>query len=181
MKQKTYLCIKFCLTSVCAVLFILHSYKEIGKFFSNMTSISIQTVAQVVDIRFPQIVVCLKEPFKGNRSAESLEEFREMTYSYDEVFGDLSPNISQGMKITEIATFVYGRCFVFEMPADWKEGVLIGFKTDKHVKVYLVDKGQELCLVNSLVWCDVQIEAIVLREFFHESKTKMKQHFREPR
>ena len=66
MKQKTYLCIKYGLTSICAILFILHSYKEIGKFFSNMTSISIQTVTQVVDIEYnPQIVVCLKEPFKA--------------------------------------------------------------------------------------------------------------------
>ena len=47
--------------------------------------------------------------------------------------------------------------------------------------MYLIDKGQELCVVNSLVWCDVQIEAIVLREFFHESKTKVKKSIREPR
>ena len=131
MKQKVYLCIKCCLTSICAILFILHSYKEIGKFFSNMTSISIQTVTQVVDIQFPQIVVCLKEPFKGPKFSESLEEFQEMTYSYDEIFGGLHPNASQGMKVTEIATFVYGRCFVFEMPKNWKEGVRIGFNTTK--------------------------------------------------
>ena len=70
---------------------------------------------------------------------------------------------------------------MFEMPENWKEGALIGFNTTKQVKVYLVDKGQELCVVNSLVWCDVQIEAIVLREFFHESKTKVKKIIREPR
>lgn len=85
------------------------------------------------------------------------------------------------MRVTEIATFVYGRCFVFEMPRSWKEGLRIGFNTTKHVRVYFTDKGQELCLVNSLVWCDVQIEAIVLREFFHESKTKLKKNIREPR
>ena len=65
MKQKTYVFIKYLLTSVSVILFILHSYKEIGKFFSNMTSISIQTVTENVDIQFPQVVVCLKEPFKG--------------------------------------------------------------------------------------------------------------------
>ena len=70
---------------------------------------------------------------------------------------------------------------MFEMPENWKEGALIGFNTTKQVKVDLVDKGQELCVVNSLVWCDVQIEAIVLREFFHESKTKVKKSIREPR
>ena len=146
-----------------------------------MTSISIQGVTRVVDIQIPQIVVCLKEPFKGTKFSQSLEEFREMTYSYGEIFGGLHPNGSRGMKVKEIATFVYGRCFVFEMPENWKEGALIGFNTTKQVKVYLVDKGQELCVVNSLVWCDVQIEAIVLREFFHESKTKVKKIIREPR
>ena len=56
----------------------------------------------------------MRHSFHGSHAAESLEEFREMTYSYDEVFGHLSP-VSQGMRVTEIATFVYGRCFVFEM------------------------------------------------------------------
>ena len=47
--------------------------------------------------------------------SENLAEFRDMTYSYDEIFGGIVPNVSQGMKVKEIATFVYGRCFVFEV------------------------------------------------------------------
>ena len=44
------------------------------------------------------------------------------------------------------------------MPEKWNSGMLIGFNTTKHIKIYLLDKGQELCVVNSLVWCDVQIQ-----------------------
>ena len=123
MKQKTYLCIKCFLTSICAILFILHSYKEIGKFFSNMTSISIQTVTHVDDIQWPQIVVCLKEPFKGNKSSDTLEEFREMTYSYDEIFGDLHPNVSQASLLTERLHWMsVTYCLCSVRPSHWPIG-----------------------------------------------------------
>lgn len=70
-KSKKYLIIKILITQICITVFILQSYQEVIKFFRSLTSVSIRTEA-VVDLQYPTIVICLKEPFKVRKRVAEL-------------------------------------------------------------------------------------------------------------
>ena len=89
--------IRLILTLLCVILFVLQSFGEMEKFFSNMTSVSIRT-EEDLKVPKPTIVVCLKEPFKMGRYPETMEEYRNLTYSFGEVFARVRPGESEGLK-----------------------------------------------------------------------------------
>lgn len=49
--------------ALCLTLFVLHSSREIGKYFTNLTSTSIRTDEEE-GLGFPVLVFCHKLPFK---------------------------------------------------------------------------------------------------------------------
>ena len=167
------------LSLVCVIFFVLQSYQQMHKFFSNMTSVSTRTMKDEA-VRIPNIIVCLEEPFKTNKYPKSLEEFYNITYSADEVFYKLSDEF----KVTSIATWE-GMCFLmrrrngYDPKSDHTE-FFMAFNITKHIKVYFVDKGQELCLKYGLVNCDVQIEAILSKGHGNDIAVSAKKILRVP-
>ena len=129
-----------------------------------------------VAVRIPNIIVCLEEPFKTNKYPKSLEEFYNITYSADEVFY----NLSDELKVTSIATWE-GMCFLLKRSnGSDHTRFFLTFNMTKHIKVYYVDKGQELCLKYGLVNCDVQIEAVLSKGYGNDIAVSTKKFLRVP-
>ena len=150
------------------------------KYFSNVTSSSTEYMSdKEVDIRLPQIAICLaNNPFKSAKYPETLDEYNNLTYSQDEVIG----YIGEGIKVTEIATFYYGKCFILEIsPKHNHARELIGLKVTKEVRLYFLDHGQELCIIYGVVYCDVQLHNVVLDKYYHDIKIRAKKTIREER
>ena len=171
---------KFILILSCVTFFVLHSFGEIEKFFSNMTSVSTRTVTDL-EIRMPTIVVCLKEPFKIGRYPETMDEYRNYTYSFGEVFARVHPGESEGLEVTDIATFWYGMCFVLKVPETWHAELTFTFNTGfTPMNMYYVDKGQELCIIYGLHFCNVYIEKVVLARNTYETQVRVRKRVRTP-
>ena len=150
------------------------------KYFSHVTSISTQFMSEKeVDIRLPQIVICLaNDPFKSEKYPVTLDEYNNLTYSQDEVIGF----IGEGIYVTEITTFYYGKCFVLEIPQkDNNDRELIGLNITKEIRLYFIDHGQELCIIYGVVYCDVQLHNVVLDKYYHDIKIRAKKTIREER
>ena len=81
-------------------------------------------------------------------------------------------------KVTEIATIFYGRCYVLEMP---KDRTIVALNIKNQALVYLIDNGQELCITNSIKTCDVQVQSILVNNFYHDSKVQANKLVREER
>ena len=150
MEPKCYLLPKVSIMATCFLLFTLQSYREVDKYFSGMTSVAMRKESNQ-NLPFPTIVICLKEPFKRHKYPVTSEEYRNLTYSLEEILDtdNSSPNISQGLVVEEIATYLNGMCFVLRVPEDWTypKHVFIALKTDRILHVYFVDKGQDLCIL----------------------------------
>ena len=168
-------------TLTCLILFVLQSNKEIAKFFSNMTSVSTHYMSGIeADIRLPHIVICAAEPFKSDKFPETLDEYRNLTYSKDEIIATLWPEETDDgtrIKVTEIATISHGMCLVLETPS-W---LFIGLNLTQEVVVYFVDHGQELCIISGTINCDVPIQSMVLNKFYHDAKIAGNKIVREER
>ena len=164
-------------TFACLILFFLQSRRVIGKYFSNMTSTSTRYIsAKEADIRFPRIAVCAKESFKSDKFPETLDEYLNFTYSQNELIGGFY--FDDDYKVTEIATIYYGRCYILESP---RARTIVALNVTKEVLVYFIDHGQELCIINSIKTCDVQIQSIVVNNFYHDSKVEANKLVREER
>ena len=165
------------LTLLCVTFFVLQTYQEMEKFFSNMTSVSTKTVKNA-NVRFPTIVVCLDEPFKSNKQyPKSLEDFYNITYTIEEVFYTLPDDL----EVTSIATFFSGMCYLLKRAKEsdinhyWLE-----FRIAKDIRTYFVDKGQELCLVYGLMNCNAHIEPTLSKGYGNDIVVAAKRHIRVP-
>ena len=170
-------------TLICLICFVLQSHQEIEKFFSNITSVSTRyTSGKEANIRLPRFVICAAEPFKSDKFPETLDEYLNLTYSQEELIYNFFTNGSQWVKrdykVTEIATFYYGRCYVVEalLPV-----VIVGLNITEEAIVYFIDYGQELCIINSLQYCDVLIPNIRLKSFLHDIKVEAHKTIKEER
>ena len=148
---------RFTLWAICIMLFILHSYQEIDKFFKKLTSTAIRTEIDE-SARYPTIVVCLKEAFKVGVYPKTLEDFNKLTYNKEEIF-------NSDTQVFEIATFWYGKCFQLDIPANftYKDWVYMGVITKKQLFVHFVDHGQEVCLIYG--YCQEEHETITLEHY----------------
>ena len=164
-------------TFACLILFFLQSRRVIGNYFSNMTSTSTRYISgKEADIRFPRIAICAKDSFKSDKFPETLDEYLNFTYSQKELIGDFF--FDDDYKVTEIATIYYGRCYVLESS---RPRTIIALNVTKEVLVYFIDHGQELCIINSIKTCDVQIQSIAINNFYHDSSVKANKLVREER
>ena len=145
MKQKYIAALRATLIAVCVILFILQSYQELDKFLKGMTSVSIRTEDNDY-LPHPDIVVCLKEAFKEGKFPRTLQEYVNLTYSSDEIISS-NVQISDTINITEIATFSQGRCVLLNIPKNFTHSQWLHISIHKSSKVYLVEKGQELCIM----------------------------------
>ena len=94
----------------------------------------------------------------------------------DEVIGNVS-----GSNVTEIGTWMYGRCFILEIDEPPEETefsdeveILIGFKTTREIKMYLIDHGQDLCVINSVIKCYVPLQSVTLKPSLTHMRIKPK-------
>ena len=164
----------------CVIFFVMQSFGEMEKFFSNMTSVSTRTVTDL-KIRKPTIVVCLKEPFKIGKYPQTMDEYRKLTYSFGEIFAKVHPGESEGLKVTDIATYWYGMCFVLEVPDTWDAELTLTFNTGfVPMNMYYVDKGQELCIIYGLHFCNVYIKKVVLASNQFETQVRVRKRVRSP-
>ena len=181
MNHKVYLGAKASLTAVCILLFVLQSYRELGKYFSRMTSVAIKTEA-VEDLRYPSIVICLEEPFKSARYPKTLEEFSNVTYSADEIIfpHDYWPTVEEGLELSEIATFRFGKCYLWEVAKNWTYSRWIGMKlrSRKRVQMHFLEKGQHLCITYG--YCNEQYDSITLEKDFYEVYISATKNVRPP-
>ena len=145
MKRKYIFALRATIIGVCVILFILQSYKEIDKFFKGMTSVSTRTEEDHY-LPHPDIVVCMKEGFKEGNYPRTLEEYINLTYSSDEIINN-KVRISDAINITEIATFNQGRCVLINIPKHFSHSQWLHISIHKSSKVYVVGKGQELCII----------------------------------
>ena len=150
---------KVTLTLTCVILFVLQSYQQMDKFFSNMTSVSTRKVKDVV-VRIPNIVFCLEDPFKTKKYPMSLQEYHNITYSAHEVF----KYVPDDLKISSIATWE-GICYLFRRNPHSDETIFeISFKITNNMKIYFIDRGQELCFKYGLFLCNMPLEASLSKE-----------------
>ena len=168
------------LTLSCVIFFVLQSSGELEKFLSDMTSVSIRTLPYP-KTRTPTIVVCLKEPFKTGRYPETMDEYRNQTYSFGEVFARVHPGDSEGLRVVPIATFWYGICFVLKVPETWRDELTLTFNTGFiPMNMYYVDTGQELCIIFGLHFCNVFIQKVVLASNTFETHVRVRKRVRAP-
>ena len=142
------------LSLTCVIFFVLQSYQEMDKYFSDMKSVSTKTMKDVA-VPIPNIIVCLDEPFKTYKYPRSLQEFYDITYTADEVF----KHVPKNFKITSIATIWQGMCFLLKITKRSSTEIFMTFNMTPNLKIYYVDKGKELCLIYGSNNCDIPIEA----------------------
>ena len=107
----------------------------------------------------PDIVVCLKEGFKEGKFPRTLEEYVNFTYSSDEIISR-KVQISDTINITEMATLSQGRCVLLNIPKHFTHSQWLHISIHKRSKVYLVGKGQELCIIYE--YCEKPPEMVEL-------------------
>ena len=171
-------------TGLCLICFVLQSHKEIEKFLTNMTSVSTQLKSgKEGNIRLPRLAVCADEPFKSDKHPVTLDEYLNLTYSKNEILGamsydtiDMVKNGLEQLKVTEVATVYYGRCYIVEID---EPVVFIGLKIE--ATLYFIDHGQELCVINSILGCDVQIQSVVLHKFHYDIRVEANKIVKEDR
>ena len=171
-------------TALCLICFVLQSHKEIEKFLTNMTSVSTQLKSgKDENIRLPRFAVCADEPFKSDKFPENLDEYLNLTYSKNELLGAMSydkiddvANDLDQFKVTEVATIYYGRCYIVEID---DPVVFVGLKIE--ATLYFIDQGQELCVINSILGCDVQIESVDLHKFHYDIRIEANKIVKEER
>ena len=170
----------FIVTLSCVIFFVLQSSGEMEKFFSDMTSVSTRTLPYS-KIRNPTIVVCLKEPFKTGNYPETMDEYRNQTYSFGEVFAGVHPGDSEGLRVVPTATFWYGMCFVMKVPETWHSELTLTFNTGLiPMNMYYVDKGQELCIIFGMHFCNVFIKKVMLASNTFETHVRVRKRVRTP-
>ena len=170
----------FIVTLSCVIFFVLQSSGEMEKFFSDMTSVSTRTLPYS-KIRNPTIVVCLKEPFKTGNYPETMDEYRNQTYSFGEVFAGVHPGDSEGLWVVPTATFWYGMCFVLKVPETWHKELTLTFNTGFiPMNMYYVDTGQELCIIFGMHFCNVFIHKVVLASNTFETHVRVRKRVRTP-
>ena len=134
------------------------------KYFKQITSVTIRTEdSSNQDIQLPNIVICMKKPFKTGFSPRTLEEYNASTYSLDEII-DLSPEyLISDLNVAEIATWYYGRCALMKAPKDASNEypIEVTLNTQEEVVLHFIDKGQELCMIYRR--CDEFISTATLR------------------
>ena len=79
-------------------------------------------------------------------------------------------------KVTEVATVYYGRCYIVEID---EPVVFMGLKIE--ATLYFIDRGQELCVINSILGCDVQIQSVVLHKFHYDIRVEANKIVKEDR
>ena len=131
-----------------------------------ITAVQIRCIILVSAIRteidetasYPTILVCLKDAFKAGVYPKTLDDFKRLTYSKEEIF-------TTDTKVKEIATFWYGRCFQLDIPSNftYKNWVYMGVVTEKQLFVHFVDQGQEVCLIYG--YCQEEHETITLESY----------------
>ena len=169
---------KVAATIACLTFFVIQSQEEMKKFFSKMTSASMQDRTDI-KVKIPKIVICSDEPFKSDKFPETLEEYIDTTYSKNEVMGAGV----DGVNVTEMATLLYGMCFALEISKDYKDilqhpkdtrlRVNIPLNTTKEVNAYFVDHGQEICFKDTAANCEVP-HGVILKEFYTQVVIKAK-------
>ena len=161
MENITYYTILSFLAMACVLLFILQSYQEMDKYFRRITSIAIKTEA-IEDLQYPSILVCLYEPFKSIKYPETVEEFNNLTYSIGEIINldTLFPSVMDGMEVTEVATYWYGKCYLLQMPQEWSYTKWTGIqmRIGKEIEVHFIENGQESCVING--YCNQYYKSI---------------------
>ena len=151
---------KVSLTLICVILFVLQSYQQMDKFFSNRTSVSTSKVKDVV-VRIPNIVICMEDPFKTKNYPTSLQEYQNITYSAHEVF----KYVPDDLKVTSIASWK-GICYLLRRnPHSDVTMFDMTFKMTRNMKIYYVDRGQELCIKYVLVFCNRPLEASLSKDY----------------
>ena len=145
MKRKYIFALRATIIGVCVILFILQSYQEIDKFFKGVTSVSTRTDDDGY-LPHPDIVVCMKEGFKEGKFPRTLEEYVNLTYSSDEIVNS-SVWTSDAIKVIELATLSQGRCVLLNIPKHVTHSEWLHVSNNKSSLVYLVGKGQELCII----------------------------------
>ena len=163
---------RIAVTFVCLICFALQSQREIKKFLSNMTSVSIRYMSgKEANIRLPRFAICADVPFKSVKFPETVEEYLELTYSQNELISDYQIDGQSieldNVNVTEVATMYYGRCYIVENP---HPVVIVGLNITSPANLYFIDHGQELCIINSVQYCDVAIQSVVLKHFLHDIK-----------
>ena len=89
MEKKIYKALKVVLVLGFASIFTFQAYKEIYKYYKQITSVTIRTEDSHSSQgeEHPDIVICMKNPFKLGTPARTLEEYNASTYSLDEIIG----------------------------------------------------------------------------------------------
>ena len=120
--------------AICCLLFVLHSYQELDKYFRDMTSMGMRTETDK-NLPFPTIVICLKNPHKKEKYPATSEEYSNFTYSLGEIIDTdkTIPNIRQGLIAEEMATYFSGRGFILKIPENvtYPDHVSIALKMNK--------------------------------------------------
>ena len=165
MEKKIYKALKVVLVLGFASIFTFQAYKEIYKYYKQITSVTIRTEDShsSQDEEHPDIVICMKKPFKLGTPARTLEEYNASTYSLDEIL-DLSPEyLISDLNVTEIATWYYGRCALMKAPKDASNEytIEVTLNTQQEVVLHFIDKGQELCMIYGR--CDEFVSTATLR------------------
>ena len=168
---------RMAVTLMCLICFALQSQREIIKFLSNKASVSIQYMSgKEANIRLPRFAICADVPFKSDKFPETLEEYTNLTYSQEElisvIWGEKNYNV------TEVATIFYGRCYIVEHP---EPVVIVGLNVTSQAILYFIDHGQELCIINSIQYCDVAIQSVVLKYYLYDIKVEAEKMVKDER
>ena len=68
-----------------------------------------------------------------------------------------------------------------EIPKNWNKIIFIALNKLGKYKVYLLDHGQELCIINGPIHCDTTFEPLILAKSSHEVRVKAKKGVGEAR
>ncbi len=70
---------------VCLLLFLMQSYREIHKYFTNLTSTSLRTHREY-NVTFPILVVCNRRAFRTDDYILTFDDYAAAVFTYDETF-----------------------------------------------------------------------------------------------
>ena len=163
MEKKIYKGLKVALILGFGSIFMIQACAEIRKYFKEVTSVTIRTEdsQSIQDEQHPGIVICMKKPFKHGTPVRTLEEYKESTYSVDEIIDKGS--LHADLNVTEIATWYSGRCALLRAPGDAPNDYNIEafLNTTEEVVLHFIDKGQELCMIYGR--CDEFVSTATVR------------------
>ena len=158
---------RFVLFLFCLSLFLAHSYKELEKYGTRLTSTAIRTDTDGAGIAYPNVVVCLKMPFRRKGYVTSRQQYERMSFDRSEVFSwiqeqPMSLNSTAATAtVTPVETMWHGRCFhvAIDRGVSYNKYVAMGLKVSpKKANIYLLQENQQLCLV--VGYCNVQVHAL---------------------